>query len=211
MNAQARALLMAGCMVGGLTLMSCKEEEAEKFGFTCIDLNQGEGVTSDPFIGTYRIIATLNYEQCIKDFYLDRHPELRFDGKEGPAVFDEWKERLCSEEVTGRIECEIEEFKQTLMSTGTPTYKMSISYITPKSNELNGRTLLWGPGPLPDFAECTESQQPFVNLATLSGVIGQDKDGKTLWQVQSFGDMRGLMQLRGGGCIQANIKPVVGG
>jgi len=211
MNAQVRALLlMAGCMVGGLSLMSCKSEDPEEFGFTCIDLNTGESVEGDPFLGTYRITVRLNYEGCLKDYYLNKHPEMRLDGTAGPAVFEEWKERLCSEEVEGRIECEVEEFQQVLMQTGTEAYYMTISYITPKSDQLSGRKLLWGPGPLEDFAECSDAERPFVNLSALSGVIGEDKDGNALWQVQSFGDKRGIMQLRGGGCIQANVQPLGG-
>ncbi len=208
MKAKVRALLMAGCTVGGLMLTSCGKEEAEEFGFTCIDLNQGESVEGDPFVGTYKIVARLNYEPCLKDYYLNKHPEMRLDGTDGPAVFEEWKERLCSEEIPGRIECEIAAFSQVLMQTGTEAYYMQVEYITPKSEELNGRKLLWGPGPLPDYAECGEGLKPYVNLSTLSGVIGEDKNGKTLWQVQSFGDKRGIMQLRGGGCIQANVQRV---
>ena len=213
MNAQVRALLMAGCMVGGLSLMSCGKEDPEEFGFTCIDLNQGESVEGDPFIGTYKIIVSLNYEPCLRDYYLNKHPEMRLDGTDGPAVFEEWKDRLCSEEIAGRIDCEIESlesFEQILTDVGVEAYKMSITYITPMSDQLNGRKLLWGPGPLPEFAECQEGLKPYVNLSALSGVIGKDKDGKTLWQVQSFGDKRGIMQLRGGGCIQANVQPVGG-
>ena len=89
MKAKVRALLMAGCTVGGLSVMGCGKEEVEDFGFTCIDLNPGESVKVDPFLGTYKIIVRLNYEACLKDYYLNKHPEMRLDGKEGPAVFEE--------------------------------------------------------------------------------------------------------------------------
>lgn len=211
MNAKVRGLLlMAGCTVSGLSLVGCKEETPEEFGYTCIDLQRGESVDENPFLGTYKIIVTLNYEPCLVDYYLNKHPEMRADGKEGPEVFAEWKDRLCSEEVPRRAECMIDQFEQILMQTGTEAYKMAITYITPSPEELEGRKLLWGPGPLPDFAECADGLKPYVNLSTLSGVIGQDKTGKTIWQVQSFGDKRGIMKLDGGGCIQANITPIGG-
>ena len=208
MKAKVRALVMAGCTVGGLSLMSCGKDEVEDFGFTCIDLNPGEGVDVDPFLGTYKIKVRLNYEPCLRDYYLNKHPEMRIDGTDEPVVFEEWKERLCSEEIDGRIECEIDGFKQVLMDTGTEAYYMEVSYLTPKPDALSGGKLLWGPGPLPDAAECTMGLKPFVNLSSLSGVTGEDKNGKKLWQVQSFGDKRGIMKLRGGGCIQANIEPL---
>ncbi len=182
----------------------------ERFGFTCVDLNPGEAVDGDPFLGTYRIRVRLNYEPCLQDYYLNNHPKMRLDGVEGPAVFEAWKQRLCTEPVEGRVDCEIDGFTQILMATGTEAYYLEVAYITPDPGQLNGGTLLWGPGPLPDYAECAEGLQPFVNLSQLSGVIGEDKDGNTLWQLQSFGDKRGVMKLGGGGCIQANVAPVGG-
>lgn len=33
-------------------------------------------------------------------------------------------------------------------------FKLSITYLVPPGAELDGRILLWGPGPLPEFAGC---------------------------------------------------------
>lgn len=207
MNAKVRALLlMVGCTAFGLSSTGCKEEEAEEFGFTCIELLTGESVEGDPFLNTRKILATLDYQPCLKDYYLNKHPEMRQNGKEGPAVFEEWKERLCTEDVDRRIECEVEAFNQTIQQTGTEAYKMGITYITPKPDQLNGRRLLWGPGPLPDFAECASGLKPYASLTTLSGVIGLDKDGKTIWSIQKFSDENGIMQLEGRGCIKAFVQ-----
>lgn len=209
MNANVRALLlMAGCMASGLSMTSCKEEDPEEFGFTCVELNTGESVEGDPFAGTYRILLKLDYLPCLQDYYLNKHPEQRLDGKEGPAIFAEWKDRLCSEEVDRRVECEVEEFKQTLMTTGTTSYSMTVTYRTPNPGELVGRRLLWGPGPLPDFAKCEAGDEPFVKLTTQSGIVGQNKEGKTLWQAQSFADATGIMKLTGGGCIKVPVTQV---
>lgn len=209
MNANVRALLlMAGCLASGLSMMSCKEEEAEEFGFTCVELSRGESVDVDPFEGTYKIVLKLDYLPCLKDYYLNKHPEQRLDGKEGPAVFAEWKERLCSEAVARRIDCEVESFDQTLMTTGTESYSLAVTYITPNPGDLVGRKILWGPGPLPDYAECDTGDLPFAALTRQSGITGQNKAGKILWQAQSFTDNKGVMQLSGGGCIQAPIAPV---
>ena len=146
MNAKLRALmLIAGCMVGGLSLMSCKEEESEQFGFTCIELQKGQGVDGDPFAGTVKIEATLAYEPCLIDYYLNKHPEMRADGPDdaGGAVFAEWKDRLCTEAIDRRIDCEVESFEQTINSGGvTKLYNMKIVYNVLKPDELVGRRLL---------------------------------------------------------------------
>ena len=197
----------AGMTSGGPTTGGGEEE---RFGFTCIDLHQAENVEGDAFLGTHRILVRLNYEACLKDYYLDKHPEMRLDGPEGLAVFEAWKQRLCTEPVEGRIDCEIEGFTQALIETGTEAYYLQVAYVTPDPGQLDGRTLLWGPGPLPDHAECAEGLLPHVNLSTLSGVVGEDKDGNVLWQIQSFGDSRGVMKLGGGGCIQAIVAPIGG-
>lgn len=212
MTAKLRALLcMVGCLAGGLSL-SCKEEEAEEFGFTCVDLQRGNSVMGDPFAGTYDIVVTLNYETCLIDYYTKKHPEMRLDGPEemGPAIFEEWRTRLCTEDVERRIDCEIPElmdFEQTLQETGVKSYKMSIRYRTPEPSALEGRILLWGPAPLTEYAECGEGLSSFVNLSSYAGVIGRNKDGNTLWQIQSFGDQRGKIDSKGSGCIKASIEP----
>lgn len=180
----------------------------EEFGFTCLDLSQGESVEGDPFAGTYKIVLKLDYLPCLKSYYLDKHPEQRLDGKDGPAVFAEWKERLCSEAVARRIDCTVESFEQTLITTGAEEYSLAVTYITPNPGDLVGGKILWGPGPLPDYAECDPGDVPFAALTKQSGITGQNKAGKVLWQAQSFTDNKGVMQLSGGGCIQARIAPV---
>ena len=213
MKAKLRAvMLMAVCTASVLSL-SCKEEEVDEFGFTCVQLGRGESVMVDPFPGTYEIIVTLNYEQCLIDYYTMKHPEMRLDGPDdmGPAIFEEWRTRLCSEDVSQRIECEIPEggFEQIIQETGIKSYKMSVRYRTLDSNALDGRVILWGPAPLTENAECATGLSSFAQLGTLSGVLGRDKDGNTLWQVQSFSDRRGKIDSKGAGCIKANVEPAI--
>lgn len=211
MNAKLRGLLViAGCMASGLSL-SCKQEEAEEFGYTCLELSRGESVDSDPFAGTYDIVVTLNYESCLIDYYTKKFPGMRLDGPEaeGPAVFEEWRTRLCTEDVPLRIECEIPEggFQQILEETGVQAHKMSITYRTPDPQAIAGRVILWGPAPLTENAECATGQSSFVKLGSVSGVVGRDKDGNVLWQAQSFRDERGKIDSKGSGCIKAAIEP----
>lgn len=211
MTAKLRALLcITGCMASGLSL-SCKEEESEEFGYTCVELSRGNSVTSDPFVGTYDILVTLNYESCLVDYYTKKHPDQRLDGDLGPAVFEEWRTRLCTEEVPRRIECEIPPqdemgFEQILQETDPKSYQLTIRYRTPDPGNLDGRILLWGPAPLTEYAECAEGLSSFVSLS--NGIVGRDSDGKLLWHLQSFDNARGKIDSKGGGCIKAAIEPI---
>lgn len=211
MNAKLRALmLITGCMVGGLSLTSCKEEETEQFGFTCIELQKGQGVSGDPFAGTAKIEATLSYEPCLIDYYLNKHPEMREDGPDdaGGAVFAEWKERLCNDPIDRRIDCEIESFEQTINSGGVnKLYNMRIVYNIPKPDELVGRRLLWGPAPLEAYAECDAGDRPFVRMTTRGDIIGINGSGTPIWSLQAFGQTpRGLIQTTAAGCLQVPIE-----
>jgi hypothetical protein len=211
MTSKLRAVLvMAGCMASSLSL-SCKEEEVEEFGYTCVEMSRGMAVDTDPFAGTFEIVVTLDYEPCLIDYYTKTHPEMRLDGPEdmGPKVFEEWRERLCSEGPENRIECEIPEggFKQILQATVPESYKMQVVYRVKDPQGIDNRVVLWGPAPLTETAECADGLSSFAKLSTLSGVIGRDKDGNTLWQVQSFGDKRGKIDSKGSGCIKASIEP----
>lgn len=210
MNAKLRALmLIPACAMGGLSLTSCKEEPQEEFGYTCIELAVGEAVDGDPFLGTQKIKATMFYEPCLIDYYEKKHPEQRADGPAdaGGAVFAEWKERLCTEEVERRVDCEIESFEQNLNSGGVmPLYNMTITYGILNPDQLQGKRLLWGPGPLDEFAECDAGQRPFVKLTGLTDVVGLDGAGNQLWSLQSFGATpRGLIQTTGSGCLQVPV------
>ena len=100
-------------------------------------------------------------------------------------------------------------FEQIIQETGIKSYKMSVRYRTLDSNALDGRVILWGPAPLTENAECATGLSSFAQLGTLSGVLGRDKDGNTLWQVQSFSDRRGKIDSKGAGCIKANVEPAI--
>jgi hypothetical protein len=209
MNAKLRALmLIAGCTVTGLSL-SCKEEEQEEFGFTCIELEVGESVEGDPFAGTFAIEVTMFYEPCLIDYYEKKHPEMRADGpaEDGGAVFAEWKERLCNEDVERRLDCKIASFEQNLNSGGVmPLYNMTIRYEDLQPDQIRGKRILWGPGPLEAYAECDAGQKPFVKLTALPDIVGLDGGGSILWSLQSFGATpRGLIQSTGSGCLQVPI------
>lgn len=205
--------LVAGLGLGvlSLPLASCKEEDPEEFGFTCVDLLQADSEETDPFVGTAEIKVTLTYEPCLIDYYTKNNTEERLDGIDGPATFERWRERLCSEPVSDPlVACEVESlesFNQVLIDAGVSSmYQMTITYKVTDSSQIAGRSLLWGPGPVEGFAGCAMDQRPFVKITRQSDVIGIDKDGAQIWQAQSWSNARGIMQRNTAGCIQASIS-----
>lgn len=208
MNAKLRALmLLAGCTVGGLSLSSCKEEEQEKFGFACVELQRGQTVDSDPFVGTYKVQIKMSYEKCLQDYYLIKQPGQRADGPAdmGGGVFAEWKDRLCGEDVERRVECEVESVEQVL-AEDSGLFNMTVTYLTPTPEAISGRRFLWGPGPLPEEAMCDAGQSPFVKLIGLSDIVGLDGQGNQLWKLQTFGStQKAIIQSAGSGCLQAEV------
>lgn len=204
----SRLSLIAGlCVTSTLALNACKDEVAEEFGFTCVELVQAESQDTDPFARTAKIKVTLKYEPCLVDYYTKTNSDEAMLGKDGEATFAEWKDRLCSESVNDPlVACEVEEFAQTLQDSETnPIYQMTVTYRVTDPSKIGNRTLLWGPGPVEAYADCSSNQRPFVKLTLPSDVIGIDKDGKTIWNAQSWSNARGIMQRNTAGCIQASI------
>lgn len=196
-----------GLCASSLVLSACKDPEVEEFGFTCVELVQAESEDSNPFVGTAKIKLTLRYETCLIDYYTKTNNEQAYNGKDGPATFEEWQERLCTESVGDPlVACEVEEFVQTLAdSDQNPIYQMTITYRITDADKIAGRTLLWGPGPVEAYADCAMNQRPYVALTRPSDVLGFDNNGKTLWSAQSWSNSRGIMQRNTAGCIQAEI------
>lgn len=200
-----------GLSVFSLPLLSCKEEDTEEFGFTCVDLLRAESEDTDPFVGTAEIKVTLTYEPCLIDYYTKNHTEQQKAGTDGPETFERWRERLCTETVNDPlVPCEIESldsFNQVLVDAGMSSmYQMTITYKITDPGAIDGRTLLWGPGPVEAFASCDADLRPYAKLTRQSDVIGIDKDGAQIWQAQSWSNPRGIMQRNTSGCIQASIS-----
>ena len=95
---------------------------------------------------------------------------------------------------------------QQLIDAGmSSVYQMTITYKITDAKLIRGRNLLWGPGPVGEFAECQMGQKPFVYLALPGDIIGLDGAGKPIWQVLSYSNPRGIMQRNTAGCIQVEI------
>lgn len=193
-----------------LAFSSCKPDEEEEFGFTCVELVQAESQDTDPFGGTAKIKVTLRYETCLQNYYTKKHPEQALTGVDGPAVFEEWKQRLCSESVSDPlVACEVEGFEQVLLDQPpNSVFKMTVTYRVLDASKIGNRTLLWGPGPVEAYAECAENQRPYARMTIQSDVVGVDKNDKVIWTASSFSNPQGIMQRNTAGCIQADISAV---
>lgn len=178
------------------------------FGFACVELLRAESEDSDPFVDTAQIKVTLRYEQCLRDYYTEKHVEQALDGIEGPGTFAAWKGRLCSEPVSDPlVACEIADFQQILLDNPpNSAFQMTVTYQITDPAQIDGRTLLWGPGPTEAIAECEMGLRPYVRMTVQSDVIGVDADDQVIWSASSFSNPQGIMQHDTTGCIQVDVS-----
>ena len=92
----------------------CTEDEPEDFGTVRIEMSPLAGKT-DMFNGTTEIIATVHYETCLQDFYLNRQPNFQKAGPTARAVFEDWATRLCTDEFSDIPNCEVTKIEQVLV------------------------------------------------------------------------------------------------
>lgn len=182
MHGLKTALAFATALVGVTTLTSCKEEEPENFGTIRIELAPFNGDV-DLFTGTTEIIATVNYETCLQEFYLDRNPTYQKDGPDGAAVFDEWAERLCTE-FSDLPDCEVTSIDQNLLDVNQ-VYTLSVTYQINDWSTLPYREIHVGPIPVEAFAGCGSSQSPTVELQQ-TGLVGKNANGDQLWRISTL-------------------------
>jgi hypothetical protein len=177
----------------------------DDFGFVCIELTPGEGVTDAVFDGTLFVVVKLHYEPCLTTFYNDAHPEQTLDAPEGAEIVGAWGPRLCSEPIPGRVDCEISSISQSAVP---PVESLVVDYDILDPAQLSGGKLLWGPAPLPAAAACDAGLEPRVKLLALDDIIGFDETGSVAWQLQSFGPTStAVPSLTGDDCLQVAIAP----
>jgi hypothetical protein len=203
MKSRAHLLTVPALITALSTALSCKpDEEPETHGFVCVEVRPGVSAQSDVaalFAGTKQVKITVNYLECLKDFYLNTHTEYAQVGVEGEAVFEEWRERLCSETVNARVECEVADYRQDLATS----LNLTVTYDILDSTALEGRKFLVGPLPLEEFAGC----KPDVKIAgSNAAVSGYDVNNALLWKIEAFNAItEGRASLRGSGCIPVDV------
>ncbi|WAS94206.1 hypothetical protein [Nannocystis punicea] len=181
------------------------DSAGEPFGFVCMDILKAENVEDDPFAGTAKIRITLKYDQCLIDYYTKRHPEHAFDAPEGAAIVDDWRARLCDELPDALVPCEVESLAQTL-DEGASKFELAVTYQIGDPAQIDGRRLLWGPGPVDAVAEC-EGQLPSVRMTLPTDLVGLDAEGTELWSAQSWSNPVSVFKNDAAGCIEVSAAP----
>jgi hypothetical protein len=153
-------------------------------GVVGLELQRGESQETNPYVGTAVVVATLDYRECLVDFY-KANPGLRQDGVEGSTVFgtldgggEGWMDRLC-DDTREHVDCEVAWISQHLdamVMTG-----MTVTFDV--SGELEGGRLWVGPLPTSETAQCAGGSAAVVGL---SSVAGRDSNGEELWRLEAF-------------------------
>lgn len=178
-------LIFAAGLLGLTTLTGCPEEEPENFGTIRIEIAPLGGNVDEILSGTTEITAVVNYETCLQEFYLQRNTTYTQDGVDGAAVFDEWKDRLCTE-FSDIPACEVTEIKQNLIEANS-VYSLAVTYKITDNDPANlaYRELHVGPIPVEAFAGCTDGQGPLVELRQ-PGLIGKNAAGEQIWRISTL-------------------------
>jgi hypothetical protein len=200
MKSLVRALVLPSMALFALT--GCPEdEEPETHGYTCVQVAPGlsEPSAAELFAGTTEIRIGVNYGDCLQDFYLNTATNYAQDGVDGEAIFAEWSDGLlCSEEIAGAFQCEVESIQQVLTMTSNGL-QITLKGIDPAGIE--NRKIPIGPLPLEVLTECP----PQVSLGG-TGVSGYSSDGAQIWSMETFTVDKANAGLDGRGCMTINAK-----
>ncbi|MFO7563748.1 MAG: hypothetical protein R6X02_13975 [Enhygromyxa sp.] len=183
MHGLRTAFALAISLVGLTTLTACNNDEPDDFGTIRVELAPLNGNT-DIFAGTTQIVATVHYETCLQEFYMERKPTFQKDGPDGAPVFDEWAERLCGSEFDHIPDCEVTSIDQTLIPENN-VYTLKVTYKINDISSLPYRMLHIGPLPVEEFAACSDGQRPRVELQQ-SGLLGFNSAGVQIWRISTL-------------------------
>ncbi len=169
-------------------LSGCSEPPPEDtHGFVKIQFARAPSEAESPYPGTTQVEIQMTYEACYQAFYA-ANPNWGLEGEDGELVFgsldaggEGWMDRLCEEDVGGRADCEVAGYQQLLDDSSRLTVTYNIT------GELEARTLLFGPLPNRDLAECDGGFAPRVRLEA-GGTRGLDNEGDTVWSVSTVSD-----------------------
>lgn len=175
-------LAFATALLGVTVLTGCPEEEADDHGTVRIEMAPlGGDLTM--FNGTTEVVATVHYETCLQEFYLERRPTFQQDGPDGSPIFEDWANRLCSD-FSDLPDCEVTSIEQTLIPDND-VYTLKITFKINDSAALAYREVHVGPLPLEEFASCGDSLRPRVELQQ-SGLLGFNAAGEQIWRISTL-------------------------
>jgi hypothetical protein len=155
-------------------------------GIVQLEFHRGESQPDTPFPGTTRIVATMEYLECLSAFY-DQNPALRQEGPDGAKIFgsaalggEGWLERLCTPLVDVQIDCEVVEIDQRL----EVIEQLTVVYAV--SGEIEGGRIAFGPLPTAELAQCEAGLDPRIRVSSNGAVKGTTDDGTVVWETEAF-------------------------
>lgn len=171
----AACLLAPACGQSGDTGDPTTDPQAalDHHGDVAIEMLTADNQERSPFEGTQVISISLDYLECLVDFYAEA-PEWRQDGPQGGPVFDAWLEQACA---APGLDCAIASIEQNL-DVSPP--RLTVRYEI--SGDPEGRTLQFGPLPDAELAGC----EPIVRLGRPDAIHGEDAEGERAWSLVSF-------------------------
>lgn len=182
----ARAALLVPCFAS--VLVGCAEDpEVLTHGSIAFEFHRGESQESNPFLGTVIVVASMDYQECLSNFY-DANPGMRQEGVEGAEIFggrdlggEGWTDRLCDTERTSmQAKCTVVGMRQQLENVK----QLQVTYQIETDNLENLR-LAFGPIPTAETAECEGGLDPRVRVSP-SAVKGEDASENTIWDSETF-------------------------
>jgi hypothetical protein len=176
------AFAFATALLGLTTLTGCPADVDENFGTIRIEMAPLAGAT-EMFIGTTEVVATVHYETCLQDFYMNRNPTFQQDGPDGAAIFEEWVGRLCSD-FDDLPDCEVTKIEQTLIPDND-VYTLKVTFKINDPSTLAYREVHVGPLPVEAFAGCGSESAPTVELQQ-TGLLGRNAQGQNIWRISTL-------------------------
>ena len=152
--------------------------EPDDHGTIRVELVPSNGDASI-FDDTAAVIATVHYESCLQDFYLNEHPEYQDSGPDGAPVFADFAARLCSE-FADTPACSVTDITQNLFPDNQ-VYSVTVTFAIDDPATLADRELRLGPLPTAELAGCS----PRVELRQ-TGLLGRDAGGLTIWRIAAL-------------------------
>lgn len=175
---------MAGVL--GVFGLGCGGGDDElRNGYVRVQLLRSESQASFPDEGTSRVIATLQYGECLSDFYAD-NPAQRQEGTVGAGDFGDgadggegWLDRLCDGSVEGTAPCEVVSIVQNV-----EVGRLTVTYDVEEFHD--NSQVVFGPLPTVETAGCAAGLLPTVRVVSNDSLRGEDVEGNVIWNAASF-------------------------
>lgn len=189
MTSIPRRHLKVGLLLGlSLSMVACGDTGGEdlEHGSVKVRFRRAPNVDVDPFVGTVNVEITLDYLDCIIDFY-NRNPDYTQQGAVGLPAFgtedqggEGWADRLCDGSEAEQAPCNVVSIEQQL------DMNPHLTIIYEMTGDLENRFVNFGPLPTDELAACEGLGQPIVRVASNGDVRGLTGSGETLWEAVSF-------------------------